>query len=231
MKTSSLAEQSRIYSQWLLACSLGVPIGWAVGRGLAFALGYVTGIYKLWALGFVLGPVVTGLVVGWAQWRVLRSTVSRSRQWIGVTALGWAIGSAITLFVGNWLYGIVNLALLPMGPLAAVWGMSGAISGAISGTIGGALAGSVQWGVLRRTLPQARRWIGLSSVGWAMSTGAMAALDRAAVGPIGLGLSWVVYGAIYGLITGLMWEVESRKSEVGNRKSEVGNALENVLKA
>lgn len=196
-----LTGAPKLRRQWLLACGLGIPVGLALGQTIGFAIGFVTGIYKVWALGFIIAPGITGMVVGAAQWLVLRGQMLPAHWWIVITSISWAVGHAITVFMGNAVYGAVDSALWQTANLTTVWAVSGAVSGAISGAIGGVLVGLAQLWVLRRHGLTPRRWILTTSLGWATGNAVIGLVDFTAVGVVGLALSWVIYGVVYGTIT------------------------------
>jgi hypothetical protein len=197
------SKEQKLCRRWLLACALGIPVGLAIGQAIGWAIGSETGIYKAWALGvLIIGPGIAGMLVGVTQWLVLRGQISPARQWIIATSIGWVVAHAVTVFMGNAVYGIVNLALWrTTANLAVVWAVSGAVSGAISGAIGGILVGLIQWRVLRGhglTLPQ---WILASSWGWAAGHAVIGIGGFTGVGVMDLALRWAIYGIFYGIIT------------------------------
>ena len=134
-----------LWSQWLLATTIG------------------------WIIGLVLGREVgIGLIIGFFQWLVLRRYISKAGWWVGVTALGWAIGWAIitsgaivpsgsnfitsvfsgallglTMGVGQWflLRRWVNFASMWL--LLAVSGWAIALAGLLGSTLVGAIAGAI----------------------------------------------------------------------------------------
>lgn len=198
---SSLSSQQKFYRRWQLVCGLGIPISLAVGKAMSFAIGFTTHLHQSWEIGLVLGAAVTGALVSCTQWLVLREKFSGAIRWMLASSFSWAIGSAVAVVVGNAVFGVVNLTLFGMFNLALVWVMSGAIGGAIGGAIAGLLVGFAQWFVLRGKISRSTQWILASTLGWAAGNAAMMAIDLAAIGMVGLGMTWMLYGLLYGVIT------------------------------
>ena len=196
-----ISKDQQFRRRWVLACGLGIPIGFAVGQAISFGMGFTTGISKIWAMGFIIGPGVTGMVVGIAQWLILRGHALPAHRWLVVTSISWAAGHGVTVFLGNAVYGVVNLGLWQTANLAAVWTVSGVVSGALSGAIGGVLVGLAQGWVLRERRWTSHHWIQSTSLAWAIGHAVINVVNLTAVGVVGSALSWVIYGLVYGTIT------------------------------
>jgi hypothetical protein len=202
---ANLLGRQSFYGLWFFICLAAIPMSFAVGSAVSYAIGFEIGSDKGWAVGLTVGALIKGALMGWAQWWVLRRKIPGVGRWILASSVGWAIGKAIALVVSNSVFGVVDLALFGSVDLAVVWAVSGVVSGAVGGAIGGTLVGLAQWWVLRRKLYRAEQWILASSVGWAVSSAIVGTVDLATVGMAGLVLTWVMFGAIYGAITGKSW--------------------------
>ena len=195
------SKEHKFRRQWLFACGLGIPVGFALGQIISFAIGFTTGNAKVWAMGFVIGPGITGMVMGVTQWLILRGQVLPARRWLIVTSVSWAAGHAVTVLLGNVVYGVVNLALWQTTHLAAVWTISGLVSGLVSGAIGGAVVGLAQWWVLRKRGQISPHWILSTSLAWAAGHAVMNIVHFTQLEIGGSILSWVIYGLVYGTVT------------------------------
>ncbi len=198
---SSLSSQQQFCRRWQLVCGLGIPISLAGGKAMSFAIGFTTHLHQSWEIGLVLGAVVTGALVSFAQWLVLREKFSGATRWMLASSFSWTIGSAVAMVIGNAVFGVVNLTLFGTFNLALVWVVSGAIGGTIGGAIAGLMVGFAQWFVLRGKVSRSAQWIWASTLGWAAGNAAMMAIDLAAVGIVGLGMTWMLYGVLYGVVT------------------------------
>jgi len=103
-------------------------------------------------------------------------------QWIMVTGVGHPVGTV----VASWLAGTVRLeppgvVLLGLGMLA-----------------GGVPIGLIQWQILRARVKNLGLWVAATAVGWASAWMVTALL----VGAIRIPLSWLLAGALSGLIAG-----------------------------
>ena len=187
--------------RWVLASTMGLTVGFAVGLIMLFV-----GAFMLFAatLEFdetlTLTPVMfatmlaaaVGASVGIAQWLVLRWwQVSRAGWWVLASAVGAAVGgaagaiviSAATLdfaeVVGETL--TLTLTLTPVMLILV--------------TMFGASVGIAQWLVLRRQVSRSGWWVLASIVGFAVGVAVSIVVDR------------VVGFAVYGAITGgvMVW--------------------------
>jgi hypothetical protein len=174
-------------------------LGWCaasiVGFGLAtflhFPGDFRSGLFRFeWPpalFGFALGAV-SGLPAGGLQWLVLRRHVPHTLGWIGATALGVGV-----------MHGLNDS--MPA-TIAVEWWM----------LVSGLSIGVAQWWVLRPHLPQAGWWVLVSltvwSIAWAVAfavlktSGLMALEWRPGLELQTHGLFALVFGAVYGLITG-----------------------------
>ena len=196
-----ISKDQKNRRRWLLACGLGIPIGFAIGQAISFGIGFATGNAKTWAMGLVIGPALTGMVLGIAQWLMLRDRSLPAYRWNVVTSISWAAGHAVTVLIGNAVYGAVNLALWQTSNLAVVWGVSGLVSGLVSGAIGGILVGLAQWWVLRKYSQISHHWILSTSLAWAIGHAVINVVNFTQLGIGGSVLSWVIYGLVYGMAT------------------------------
>lgn len=199
--TNKTNKDQQFRGRWLLACGLGIPIGFALGQVISFGIGFTTGNAKVWAMGFVIGPGMTGMVLGLTQWLILRGQILSARRWLVVTSVSWAAGHATTVLIGNVVYGVVNLALWQTPHLAAVWTISGLVSGLVSGAIGGVWVGLAQWWVLRERGQTSHHWILSTSLAWAIGHAIINVVNFTQLGIGGSILSWVTYGLVYGTVT------------------------------
>lgn len=198
-----MPARQKFYQRWLLIYSLEVTAGLVVGEIAGrVAIRLFADIPGVWMIAFMASPIMTGTLVGVTQWFTLKGKKIRADRWLVVSSLGWAAGNAVTKLVSNAIFGTVNLALFMKIDLAVVWVASGIVGGAIGGAIGGASFGLIQWLVLRGKIPKAGKWILVNSLGWAASNAVVGSFDLAAIGMMGLVLIWIIYGTIYGVITG-----------------------------
>jgi hypothetical protein len=103
--------------------------------------------------GTLLGAML-GISSGLAQWLVLRRMLDGVGAWVLATF------SASTLF-----WTLHNSGYLPFAH--SPWGF--VMQGLAHGAIVGATFGATQWLVLRRHLPQARRWVLISLVSYSLA--------------------------------------------------------------
>jgi hypothetical protein len=200
--SQGFSQEKNSRYRWLVACGLGIPVGLAVGHAVGFAIGYATGLSKLWAIGeFLIGPGITGMIVGITQWLGLRGQRLRADRWIMTTSISWATGHTVTSVVGDAVYGVVNLALWQTVNLATVWLMSGLVSGLVGGAIGGVVVGLAQTWAFRGQGLSRQRWILVTSLSWAIGHAVIEIVDFMAIGTMGLVLSWMIYGVVYGRVT------------------------------
>jgi peptidoglycan/LPS O-acetylase OafA/YrhL len=146
--------------------------------------------------GLVLAGLAEGAVLGAAQAHVLHAALPalRRRWWVLATAA--AAGVA-------WLAGMGGVQLVQaVGPLAWLIVGPGMVVGLLS-------MGVLQWGVMRRHVEDARRWIWVTSAAWLVGVlipvAALSVLPNSwpppAHGAVAV-LAAVAMGATVGVITG-----------------------------
>jgi len=154
------------------------------------------------ALRAILALGMLGLlfaVTGLAQWLVLRHHIKRSGWWAPATFGGWTIGlviivlllGLITALTPAWVDNLIRVFVLPLS----------------LGPILGAVLGFFQWLVLRRQVPNGRRWVRASTVG--VGIGFLPAAVLTVLNNWGLSilgnlslLTLSLFGILYGWITG-----------------------------
>jgi hypothetical protein len=107
--------------QWLvLRRRLSLPRSWIVATSLGMAGGLALGVGLFGAStagSVLLRGFSTGLVIGLAQWAALRSSLPRAWVWVPTVTAGWALGWAVSRAIG-----------LDLTPNFAVFGASGALA-------------------------------------------------------------------------------------------------------
>jgi len=179
-----------LWLAWLLACSLGGALGAGVADLIVTLLENSTTLtppeYMLYA--------IIGVVIALAQWMVLRRRIPRAGWWILASLAGWAGGS----FISSAALG----ALEEFGLLPAI------LTYPVSFTILGAAVGLLQWAVLPPGLPGAGWWVVGNGVGWALGWPVVLGVDWAVKATIpesaSFALSFLLFGATAGLVTGLL---------------------------
>jgi hypothetical protein len=130
-------------------------------------------------------------LVGLPQWLILRRQIAHVAWWIAAMALG--IGITHGLIDGTFLQGFVPLIMLGSG----------------------ALLGVLQWLVTRRQVSHAIWWILVSALGWYIAyllalsavyaNGLRTVAWTQAAGAQEHGLFGLIFGAVYGTLSGLLW--------------------------
>lgn len=158
---------------------------WLLGNALA------------WGVGAVLNGAVIGPLIGVVQWLILRQRVAWARWWVPVSILGWFTGMMLAPTVPSGLN--VALSLMQKETRMAYTLLAWLVFGLAIGT--------AQWYILRWQVHRAGRWILANMIGWTIG------LNVVEYGKEGLGivLSSVVAGVIFGVITGisLAWLLRS----------------------
>ena len=125
----------------------------------------------LWMFILVIGGAA-GLLLGAAQWWVLRylDDTRITWRWVAATAIGMALGWNVGSYLGLWTVGAIDFPpreqllygqpIVPPNPLELV------LRGAVVGAATGFVIGLAQWFVLRKSVPNAGRWIQVSVVAW-----------------------------------------------------------------
>jgi hypothetical protein len=173
-------------SRWVLANALGFTVGGALAGGVARALeephvgitssgrgALVSAMVAVVALGMF------GAVIGLAQWLALRRCLARVAWWPPATAAGWAAAGAIA----GRLSGAIGGAVTDVGGDFGTWGFAAA---AVAGAVAIAfLPGALQSLVLGK---DARSWIPVHAVGFAVGWAVAAPAILLAGNVLGLGL-------------------------------------------
>ena len=133
------------------------------------------------------GGVVVGVTVaGVLQWLVLRQRMDRAAWWIVASLVSGVVAGGVIYGVG----GDAGFSAEVAGDLDVGWVVEAGLYGAVLGVL--------QWLVLRGQVALSGLWVVASIVGWVVGDPVCSSL-------IGFGtLSWVVFGAVYGAITGLV---------------------------
>ena len=114
---------------WVLASTVGLPVGFVVGLAVLEAVGLTGGShFSGGAVALVLFGAVAGASVGIAQWLVLRRHVPGAGWWVLTSTVGSAAAVAVTFTV--------------------IGGAEEAVGFAGGGAVGGALYGAITGGVL-----------------------------------------------------------------------------------
>lgn len=124
--------------------------GWTIGKFFSlFAIVATSFPLRNLDIGFALSGFVVGGILGFLQLHVLkRVNRNQFRGWVKSSALGYLIGGGLSISV---ISTINNYYL------------SSIIHGAIVGTV----VSSMQWHLLRRWMPNPRRWILANTISWA----------------------------------------------------------------
>jgi hypothetical protein len=172
-----MREMRGLYRQWILANGVAEAAGlgttFVLGTMLAPRLAQASSAVEILggaALAVVLGTFLEGVVVGMAQGRVLaRHSSIRVADWARASALGaglaWVLGmtpsTVMALMAGD---------APPDGapPMAEPGALATLVLAVGLGVITGPILGAVQWRVLRRTVPDAGRWLWANAAAWAV---------------------------------------------------------------
>lgn len=180
---NAMALDWRLWLWWVVA---GV-VGWAAGWGLGWSE------VEFWSVDIAAaeyGGVVVGVtVVGALQWLMLRQRMARAAWWIVASLVSGVVAGGVIYGVG----GDAGFTAEVTRDLDVGWVVEAGLYGAVLGVL--------QWLVLRRQVALSGLWVVASTVGWIVGDPVCSSLmDFGA-------LSWVVFGAVYGAITGLvlMW--------------------------
>lgn len=170
-------------TKWTLACLVGEAVGWGVGHATLIAMG-TAGIYLFWG-GW---SVFIGAAVGVTQWILLRRRIGYSQWWILLTTIGWLAGWITAAFLTSVFteMSYTRTQFLLRGP-----------------TWGGITVGTMQWLVLRQSVPRAAWWVLIVSV-----AGGLGGVAAAIIVVPGGWYSYreatfgVIHGGLSGVITG-----------------------------
>ncbi len=180
---NAMALDWRLWLWWVVA---GV-VGWAAGWGLGWSE------VEFWSVDIAAaeyGGVVVGVtVVGALQWLMLRRQLAGAAWWIVASLVSGVVAGGVIYGVG----GDAGFTAEVTRDLDVGWVVEAGLYGVVLGVL--------QWLVLRRQVALSGLWVLASTVGWIVGDPVCSSLmDFGA-------LSWVVFGAVYGAITGLvlMW--------------------------
>ena len=168
----------KFLGQWILATS----IGWPVGMFLAFLLSYeVVNLFYHKETSLIIG-LCLGAVVGFSQWNIINEYSKISAWWIWASAIG--IGLPF----------VVDVLLVELVGVESV--LKNDILGRfITGVIGGLLIGLLQINVVKSLSKKGIWWIVISPLAWGISW-----LSTA----IGAGVGdFIIGGVVLGAITGI----------------------------
>ncbi len=177
---NAMALDWRLWLWWVVA---GV-VGWAAGWGLGWSE------VEFWSVDIAAaeyGGVVVGVtVVGALQWLMLRRQLAGAAWWIVASLVSGVVAGGVIYGVG----GDAGFTAEVARDLDVGWVVEAALYGAVLGVL--------QWLVLRWQVALSGLWVLASTVGWVVGDPVCSSLmDFGA-------LSWVVFGAVYGAITGLV---------------------------
>lgn len=177
---NAMALDWRLWLWWVVA---GV-VGWGLGWGLGWSE------VEFWSVDIAAaeyGGVVVGVtVVGVLQWLMLRRQIARAAWWIVASLVSGVVAGGVIYGVG----GDAGFTAEVTRDLDVGWVVEAGLYGVVLGVL--------QWLVLRGQVALSGLWVVASTVGWIVGDPVCSSL-------MGFGtLSWVVFGAVYGAITGLV---------------------------
>jgi hypothetical protein len=225
-----------LYRQWILANGVSEAAGlgttFVLGTMLAPTLARASSAVEILggaALAVVLGTFLEGVVVGMAQGHVLsRHSSIRVADWTWASALGaglaWILGmtpsTVMALMAGDAPPGDTRPIAEP-GPLVTLVLATGL------GAVTGPILGAAQWRVLRKTGPDAGRWLWANAAAWAVGMPVIfAGMDLVPwSGPAPLQIATIyVVCAVAGLAVGVIHgrvlvDLLTRSTKASNRAS------------
>ena len=177
---NAMALDWRLWLWWVVA---GV-VGWGVGWGLGWS---EVEFLSVDVAAAEYGGVVVGVTVaGVLQWLMLRQRMARAAWWIVASLVSGVVAGGVIFGVG----GDAGFTAEVARDLDVGWVVEAGLYGAVLGVL--------QWLVLRGQVALSGLWVLASTVGWIVGDPVCSSL-------MGFGtLSWVVFGAVYGAITGLV---------------------------
>ena len=175
--------QALDWGLWLWWVVAGV-VGWGVGWGLGWS---EVEFLSVDVAAAEYGGVVVGVTVaGVLQWLVLRQRMARAAWWIVASLVSGIVAGGVIYGVG----GDAGFSAEVARDLDVGWVVEAGLYGVVLGML--------QWLVLRGQVALSGLWVLASTVGWIVGDPVCSSLmDFGA-------LSWVVFGAVYGAITGLV---------------------------
>ncbi len=183
---------------------LGAHLGGGLVASLFFA-GFAAMGAGDWS--YVLGAILIAVIVAVVQGLVLHRFLPAPFSWplwVGATLLGLVVGAAI-LAVGLAMTALVAAFASDAGNTSAVQAATALLVGGeiVVGILAGAVLGVAQMLVLASYLHRARAlwWVGATSLGLTL---ALLIATFVVVGLNTVFAGWLVFAAIFGLLTGLV---------------------------
>lgn len=140
---------------WTVSVSVGELAGFCVPALVGGLLREGAPLLVLGAL--VLAGVAEGAILGWSQARVLRQRLD------GFSEARWVVGTAVAA-AGAWFLGMLPSTFHEQW---STWPtLLAVIVAMLLGTVVLGSIGVAQWFELRRHVPRAARWIGITAAGW-----------------------------------------------------------------
>jgi len=188
------------WRSWIVTVTAAEAVGFAVPAGVGALTAGSAPAVSVPAL--LAAGAIEGGLLGWGQAVVLRRVLPAfpAGRWVAVTSaaavLAYAIGLAPSTFAPVW-------AGWPPGVLVPLAVLLGAV---LLNSIG-----TAQWTLLRRLVPRAGRWIGVTAIAWLGGLAVFLAVSmplwhpgQALVAVIGIGLfAGLLMAATMAAITGL----------------------------
>jgi len=128
----------RLWLQWILASTVGLLVGVAMGLFLAEVLTIPLDWKTERVVGHLIVVGMIGAISGLTQLFVLEEHIPRAGWWILATAAAWIL-----------VWGLIPVEI----DVRYIFGV---------------LTGILQWLILRRHVPRASLWVLASAVGWAL---------------------------------------------------------------
>ncbi len=197
MIARSVQNYRNFWGQWTLASAAGFAIGAMLSLPIAYGLGEIVMEATNETAGFAVTGALFGIFVGGGlglgQQIVLRFPTGWGRNWALVSALLaailWAIAFPVIIAADQSMRSLNGLAIVVSFGLAL---------------------GIGQWLVLRNHLPQASRWLLVTSASLALGLGASLALDGEGRELLTFAVGGLLVGALTGL--GMVWMVRDSVS-------------------
>ncbi len=163
----------KFLGQWILATS----IGWPVGMFLAFLLSYaVVNLFYPKETNLIVG-LCLGAGVGYSQWHIINKYFKISAWWIWASAIGIGLPFVVDVL------------------LVELVGVESVLNLFITGVIGGLLIGLLQINVVKSLSKKGIWWIFISPLAWGISW-----LSTEIVFVVGF---FIIGGVVLGAITGI----------------------------
>jgi len=190
MIVKTVKDYRGFWGKWTLASATGFMIGGMLAIPIAYGLGEIVADATNESVGFVFVGAFFGLFVGGGfglgQQIVLQFTVGLGRKWALISALAGAIALAVAF------------------PLLISTGDSMSTpAGAAMAILFGLALGTGQWYVLREYMPQASRWVLVTTASLTLALGVALSLDGEGRELLSFGIGALLAGALTGL--GMAW--------------------------